>query len=447
MDIKLGKGIFARGVHPDDQKHWSKNLPIEVLPNPKELLIPFLQHIGAPCETSLKPRQKLEAGSIIANSEKFISAPIHASLAGTNGMLTKTTLPNGRHIDTMPIKVDNPDQVETNLWEQIKSKNWPLTSLDKYIPNQIKENTKNAGIVGMGGAAFPTHVKLTTNEKKPIDTILINGCECEPYLTSDYRLMCEAPYAIIMGALLAAKCVNAKNIIIAIEDNKPEAIKNLQMAAKETNVKVFPVKTKYPMGGEKQLIVAILDKEVPINGLPLDVGVIVLNVGTASSIAQATINEKPLTHRVISISGSGINQPKNLFVPIGTTYSQIIEYCGGLKSNTARVISGGPMMGFTIGDLNTPITKGTSGIVVLTDSDINLIEETACVRCGKCVDVCPLNLVPTKIAHASKFEDWDLAKTYYITACCECGCCTYTCPAGIPLVQLMRTGKAKLPKE
>ena len=294
------------------------------------------------------------------------------------------------------------------------------------------------------GAAFPAHVKYTPNDDKPVDTVLINGCECEPYLTPDYRVMLEGTQAVIAGAILAGRAAGARDIIIGIEDNKPEAVKVLRHAAQGTDVQIAVLKTKYPQGSEKQLIMAVLKREVPLGGLPLDVGVAVSNVGTAAAIARAVMRGKPLTHRVVSVTGSGIRNPKNLLVPIGISYRELIDYCGGLKEDAARIISGGPMMGFAFANLDAPVTKGTSAMTVLTAEDVRKAEETACIRCGRCVDACPMNLVPTKIALASRAKDVDLAQAYHIMACFECGSCAFTCPASIPLVQLVRTGKAQV---
>jgi electron transport complex protein RnfC len=319
--------------------------------------------------------------------------------------------------------------------------------VDRFDGKQIAEAVAEAGIVGLGGAAFPTHVKLLRNDKKPIDTIIVNGCECEPYLTSDYRLMVEAPKPIVTGALLAARANGSERVVVLIEDNKPEAIARMRQAAGGTGIEIAAAKTKYPQGGEKQAILAVTGREVPTGGLPLDIGVVVVNVGTAAAIARAVVRGKPLTHRVVAVTGPGVKQPKNILAPVGVSYGELIDFCGGLTDDAARVIAGGPMMGFTLGDLATPVTKGTSGVTVLTEREVRHGAETACVRCGRCVDACPLSLVPTKIALAARHGDWEQAKRYYITACMECGCCAYTCPASLPLVQMIRLGKAQMPRE
>jgi electron transport complex protein RnfC len=280
------------------------------------------------------------------------------------------------------------------------------------------------------------------NEKKPIHTVLINGCECEPYLTSDYRMMVEYAEPIVTGALLLGRAAGAGEIIIGIEDNKPKAVESMKKAAEGTGIRVKVLQTKYPQGSEKQLIMAITGKEVPLGGLPLDVGFAVSNVSTAAAVARAVLRGKPLTHRVVSVTGGGIKTPKNLLVPFGITMGELIEFCGGLTKDAARIVAGGPMMGFAFSDMNTPVTKGTSGITILTHADLERETETSCVRCGRCVDVCPMNLVPTRLALASRYKNTDVAERYNIMACFECGSCAYICPANIPIVQLVRTGKA-----
>ena len=441
-----GKGSFPRGVHPPEGKLFAENSAVEIPPCPAKVAVPLLQHAGAPAESLVKIRQEVTLGEPIGAQAGFISAGVHATVAGKVGKQGVCTLPNGRHVAMIPITAEG-DQLEgQQLWDDVFGGDWPTEGLDNYSHEQISQAVKDAGIVGLGGAAFPTYVKFARNEAKPIDTILVNGCECEPYLTADYRVMLQAPAPIITGALLAARAAGAKNVIIAIEDNKPQAIETMAKAAGSTGVKIAQLHTKYPMGGEKQTILATLGRTVPTGGLPLDVGVVVINVGTAAAIARAVLRGRPLTHRIMTVSGAGIAEPKNLLVPIGISYAELVDYCGGLRDNAARIVAGGPMMGFTLGDLNTPVTKGASGLTVLTRDDVACAEETNCVRCGRCVDVCPLNLVPTKLALAAKHEDWDLAKRYHLMACMECGCCAYSCPASLPLVQLMRVAKAKMPR-
>lgn len=436
------KSTFRRGVHPAERKHLAEDAAIEVLPTPKEVHISLLQHLGAPCEPTVKPRSEVALGDVVGQSGAFVSAPVHASVAGTVARQSMVTLPNGRHVPAVPIKAaDEQPLTGEALLEEIFGGEWPVDDIERCEPQQIVEAAKSGGLVGLGGAAFPTHVKLTRNEKTPIHTLLVNGCECEPYLTADYRLMLQAPAAIVAGGLVARRAVGAAEVIVCIEDNKPRAVETLRKAAEGTDVQVRVMRTKYPQGGEKQLIVAVLGKEVPTGGLPLHVGVVVINVGTAAALARAVLRGKPLTHRVVTVSGHGIRRPKNLLVPIGTSYRVLIEYCGGLTEDAARVVAGGPMMGFTLGSLDVPVTKGTSGISVLTRAEVAKAEETACVRCGRCVDVCPMRLVPTRLALAARADNAELAQRYHIAACMECGCCAYVCPASLPLVQLIRLGK------
>ena len=441
-----GTGNFARGIHPPERKILAADVAIEVMDPPAAVLLPLLQHTGALCTPAVKNRQVVALGDLIGRAEAFVSAPVHASIAGKAGNPTVTTLPNGRHVSAIPLRAEGEQLSGSQLWEDLYGGQWPRTDLEQYSAEQIVPAVREAGVVGMGGAAFPAHVKLTRNDGKPIDTLLLNGSECEPYLTADYRLMVEVPEPIVTGGLLAGRAVQARDVLIAVEDNKPEAVAALRRAVDGTGVRVAVVHTKYPMGGERQLIPAVLGREVPTGGLPLDVGVVVMNVGTAAAVARAVVRGKPLTHRVVTVSGAGIEQPKNLLVPLGVSYREVISCGGGLRPEAARVVAGGPMMGFAVGDLDAPVTKGTSGVTVLTRDDLRDVEQIACVRCGRCVDVCPLHLVPTKIAMASKHRDWDLARQYHVMACMECGCCAYICPSGLPLVQLIRMGKATIPK-
>ncbi|MGB2822582.1 MAG: electron transport complex subunit RsxC [Phycisphaerae bacterium] len=442
-----GSATFPRGVHPPERKDLAEDRAIEVLPVPKQVTIPLVQHLGAPAEPLVKPKQAVALGEKIGQAGGFISAAVHATVAGVVGRPTAVTLPNGRHVPAVPIAAaDEQPLAGDALRQDTFGGHWPV-DVEGYGPKQIAEAVSEAGIVGLGGAAFPTHVKLIRNDKKPIDTLLVNGCECEPYLTADYRLMVEHPEPIVTGALLAGRANGVERIVVVIEDNKPEAVEAVRAVAGPAGVEVAVVKTKYPQGGEKQAVLAITGREVPTLGLPLDIGVVVVNVGTAAAIARAVVRGRPLTHRVVSVTGAGVAEPKNLLVPIGASYRELIDYCGGLTPDAARVIAGGPMMGFTLGDLDVPVTKGTSGVTVLTHRDIRRGPETTCLRCGQCVDACPLNLVASKLAQAARGGDWDLARRYHILACMECGCCAYACPASLPLVQLIRMGKAQMPRE
>lgn len=443
--MKAARRSFGGGVHPPERKSQAESLPIEVLPTPKLISVPLLQHLGAPCDALVKNREEVTIGQVIGRSEAPISAPVHSSVEGTMAKPSVATLPNGRHVASLPIKAAAEQSLEgRDLFDDHFGGDWPTAETREHTPESIVDAVREAGLVGMGGAAFPTWVKLTRNPERPVDTLLINGCECEPYLAADNRLMIEAASPVINGALLAAKAAGAERVVVAIEDNKPEALAAMREAAAGTGVEVSSIPTKYPQGAEKQLVLVTLGRTVPRGGLPLDVGVVVINVGTAAAIARAVQRGKPLTHRIVTVSGDGIVTPKNILVPIGTAYRDVIEFAGGLRSDAARVIAGGPMMGFTLGEFGVPVTKGTSGITVLTHGNLRQAEETACVRCGRCVDVCPMLLVPTRIALAARYGSWDLVERFHADACMECGCCAFECPAQIPLVQLIRLGKVHL---
>ncbi len=442
-----GEKTFDRGIHPHDWKELSADAAVEVLPTPAAVTVPLVQHIGAPCVGTVKPRTTVEMGDVLGQAEAFVSAPVHSPIRGTTALETMVTLANGRHVPAIPVKAEGEQLTGPALFEAIFGGDWPTEGLDAYEPDTIVQAIQAAGLVGMGGAGFPTHVKLKLNPHKPVDTLLVNGCECEPYLTADHRLMLEAPRPRPPGARRAAGAAGATRVAVAIEDNKPQAIAALQQAAEGTGVEIVPTATRYPMGGEKQTILAVLGREVPTGGLPLDVGVVVVNVGTTAAIARAVVRGQPLTHRIITVTGRGVNRPCNVLAPVGVSMQELIDFAGGLNERARRVVSGGPMMGFAVQDLSTPVTKGTSGITVLIQEDVDAAPETACVRCGRCVDVCPVGLVPTRIAMAVRNKDWETAKKYNIMACIECGCCGYACPASIPLVQIIRAGKAMMPRE
>ena len=444
-DRLAGLKSFPRGIHPPHRKKMSEAEAIEPFVPKGQMIVPLAQHIGGACEPLVKPRTEITYAEKIADTDVFVSAPIHASVNGKTGAATVALLPNGRRVPAMTvIPAEEGPVLPENFFEQFLDRNWDNVEPTSYEPEAICKAIRDGGVVGLGGATFPTHVKLTRNPDRPVDTIILNGSECEPYLTADHRLMLECPEAIIVGLQLATHAAGTERAIVAIENNKPEAIKAMRQAVQgRPGVEVVVCATKYPMGGERQLVSAVLGRTVPSapKGLPLDVGVVLVNVATAHSIARAVVRHLPLTHRVVTVTGHGVSRTGNLLVPVGTMLSELIEYCGGVTAHALKVVAGGPMMGPTLPNLNVPVVKGTGGITVMVEEEMAHWIESPCIRCSACVDNCPLHLSPTKIAHAVKYRDYDLADQYDMMACCECGCCAYVCPAEIPLVQYIRAGK------
>lgn len=426
---------FNGGVHPEEQKTLTENLEFEVMPNPKQIIVPLSQHAGKPAKPLVKKGSEVKAGEVIAEQDGFVSSPIHSPVSGK--VLKIATNVNANGFLKEAIIIEPSDSSELILM--------PALDTEKISADEIKERIKLAGIVGQGGAAFPTHVKLNPPKDKKIDYVLLNGCECEPYLTRDYRFMIERTDDVISGLKLIMKTVGAGKGAIGIEDNKPLAVEKLKEAVKNfPNISIEVLETKYPQGAEKMLIKAVTGKEVPPGKLPFDVGCIIQNIGTALAIHDAVVKGEPQLTAALTVSGKGVSKQKNLVVKVGTPISDVLDYCGGVTDNAVKVVVGGPMMGVAQYDFSAPVMKATSGIVVLTEEEINNQPETNCLRCGKCVDVCPLNLLPTKLARLTQLERYEDAEKLDITVCMECGTCTFACPANIPLVQWIRLGKQKV---
>ena len=420
---------FSGGVHPAEQKN-TENCAIEIMPVPKRVYIPFSQHTGKPAKPSVKKGDEVRIGTKIGEADGFISASVHASISGKVIDIAEHPHPViGSSLCCI---------IESNDSEDWSSDLEGDQDIGKMSSAQLVEIVKEAGIVGLGGAAFPTHVKLSPPKDKKIDSLIINGCECEPMLTADHRLMLEYTAAIIEGAQVFQQILNAQNLIFAIEDNKKDAIALFQ----KEGVRVARLKTKYPQGAEKQLIKAILRREVPRGGLPMDVGCVVHNVGTCYAALLAFKFRKPLIDRVVTIAGDGVKENKNVLVRIGTPVSDIVDYCGGYVERPMRIIFGGPMMGIAQYADSVPVIKGTSGILVWQDA--RTIEEGPCVRCAGCVDACPMGLMPTEICSNVKNRNFDAAEAYGVLDCIECGCCAYVCPAAIPLVHYFKYGKSEI---
>ena len=424
---------FKSGIHPNDYKIQTQSLPIEVLPTPKEVFIPLQQHIGAPCKPVVEVKEEVKIGQVIGSTEAYVSSPVHATISGIIKNIGRYPNPTGGRTQMVHI-IASDDEEPNGVYTEV---DWTKLSID-----DLKNRIKNAGIVGLGGAAFPTHVKLSPPEDKPIDTFILNGCECEPFLTADHRTMLEMPENILKGMAIIMKVLGVKKGYIGIESNKADAIESMLKSANGYGFEVITVKTKYPQGAEKMLIKAVKKRKVPTGGLPMDVGAVVQNVGTAVAVANAVSFEKPLTQRVVTITGNGIKEPKNLLVTIGTKFSDVIEFCGGLVDETAQVFMGGPMMGIAQYDLSVPVIKATSGIVCTTN--FKQVEPLACIGCGSCVQSCPMFLMPTRLARLSLIRHWSDADKMGIMNCIECGSCAYVCPSSIPLVQWIRVGKQKV---
>ncbi|MGM0688999.1 MAG: electron transport complex subunit RsxC [Bacillota bacterium] len=437
----MSNTVFKGGVHPDYYKEITATMAVTAMKAPDKVVIPLQQHIGAPCEPleSIEVGTEVKSGQKIADSSGFVSAPIHASVSGKITAIGPFSHPLGRPVQSITIESDGQDH-----WaESIE----PDGDLDKLSQDDLRKIIREAGIVGLGGATFPAHVKLSPPPDKTIDIVVINGAECEPYLTADHRVMLEKPEKIVFGLKVMIKALGAGKGIIGVEDNKADAIRVMEKAvAKEESITVMPLHTKYPQGAEKMLIQVTTGRKVPSGGLPLEIGVVNHNVGTAVAITNAIREGKPLIERVLTVTGSGINHPANLMVRIGTLVSEVIAACGGMTENTRKLIIGGPMMGLTQPDPEVPVIKGTSGILALTDEDVYIAESSPCIRCAKCVSVCPVQLMPTSIAQAAEHELFKRAEKLNAMDCFECGCCAYICPSKIPLVQLIRIAKAEIAK-
>ncbi|OIO00529.1 electron transport complex subunit RsxC [Candidatus Desantisbacteria bacterium CG_4_10_14_0_8_um_filter_48_22] len=456
---------FPGGIHPPESKHFTERKPIEDMPVPSLVVIPLQQHTGAPCEPLVKPGDEVKEGQKIGDSKSFVSAPLHSSISGKVSAIEPRPHPViPKDVLSIVIEANSPQSTDHGQ-ETTASKPWtvdrgPSTELlTQLTPQQIKEKIREAGVVGLGGAAFPTHVKLSPPPEKKIDTVILNGCECEPYLTNDHQLMLEKPAEILEGLKIILKVLGINRAFIAIESNKLDAIEKLRtthdpQGRRTTNndIHLAPVKTKYPQGAEKQLIKAILNREVPGGGLPFDVGVIVQNVGTAFAIYEAVTSGKPLIERVVTVTGPGIKEPRNLRVRIGTPVSRVIEYCGGLIAGASsgpdfvgtfpKIIMGGPMMGIAQYTLDVPVIKGTSGILVL--NDVKEEKEGPCIKCGRCVDICPMYLMPNRIGDYAGIDIFERCKELGIMDCMECGACAFVCASRRPLVHLIKYAKSRL---
>jgi electron transport complex protein RnfC len=426
------------GVHPAENK-LSAQKAIEELALPKTVFIPVGQHIGSPAEPIVQKGDKVKVGQLVAKSSGFVSANIHSSVSGTV-----------KKIETGPDTSGYPKkgiyiEVEDDIWDEKIDRSSELKSEIGMDAAAILTKIQDAGIVGLGGATFPTHVKLIPPKGMKADVLLINGVECEPYLTSDHRMMLEHTEELIVGVQLLMKALNVNRAAIGIENNKPDAIsKIIKIAYKNSNISVIPLKVKYPQGGEKQLIKAATGREVPSGALPISVGAVVTNIATTFAVYEAVQKNKPLFERVVTVTGKSLNNPSNFKVRIGTSINELILAAGGLPENCGKIVNGGPMMGKALTNTEVPVTKGTSGVLIMPEKESKRGEIMPCIRCSRCVSVCPMGLEPFLLMTVSEKQIWERAENEKIMDCIECGSCSYTCPANRPLLDYIRLGKGKV---
>ena len=433
------KTFSIGGVHPAENK-LSAGSPILEAALPKQAVFSMFQHIGAPAKPVVQKGDVVKVGTLLAEAGGFVSAPVYSSVSGKVNKIDAVLDASGTR--RMAVIVD----VEGDEWEESIDRSKDLVRLSDrpdLDSKTIVEKIKNAGIVGLGGATFPCHVKLTPPPGSKAECVIINAVECEPYLTADHRLMLEHSDEILVGVDLIMKAVNVTKGYIGIENNKPDAIKLMTEKAKQyPNIEIVPLKVKYPQGGEKQLIDAVIGRQVPAPpAIPISVGAVVQNVGTAFAIYEAVMKNKPLIDRIITVTGKSVKNPGNLLARLGTPFQQLIDECGGLPEDTGKIIGGGPMMGKALLSLDVPMTKGSSGLLIMNQQEARRSEPQPCIRCAKCVSACPMGLEPYLLSKLSAMEDWEAAEKNDIVSCIECGSCQFTCPSNRPLLDMMRVGK------
>lgn len=432
MEIKSFKG----GLDLPHNKSFTEGKPITHISLPTEIVIPLSQHTGAPCEPVVKVGDKVKAGQKVGESDKFVSAPVHTSLSGRVKAIEKRPSITGQMVESIVIQVDK-EQKDMELADT-------GVDLQKVTREEILAAVKEAGIVGMGGATFPVSVKLSPPPDKPVDTLLINGCECEPFLTCDHRMMLEKSEELLEGIKLLMKVLDVKKCFVCIEDNKEDAITALQEKNEDSRITLVRMPTRYPQGSEKHLIKVVLDRTVPSGGLPFDVGALVQNVSTTVAIYEAVKYGKPLIERVVTVTGTNIGEPKNILTKIGTPLQHLIEECGGILKEPAKVVVGGPMTGKAQRTLDVPVVKGTTGVVVLPVTAKAETTYSDCVRCGKCVEHCPMFLYPNELGIYAEVEMYAAAEKWDAMDCIECGICACVCPSNRPLVMFIQRAKGAI---
>lgn len=426
---------FKGGVHPPENKIQTEDKAVEKIKTPKMLYVPLLQHIGTPLDPLVKIGDRVLKGQKIADSTAMFSAPIHSPVSGTVKKIEDIPFPLMGKVKG--IVIENDEQEE---WAELsKLENWEQSSKEELLA-MIREK----GVVGLGGASFPTHIKLNPPAGTEIDVLLINGAECEPYLNSDNRMMIEEPEKIISGIKIMKKILGVEKVYVGIEDNKKPAIEAMEKAAEGTGIEIVSLKTQYPQGGEKQLIKAVVNREVPSGKLPSSVGVVVNNTGTAAAIYEGLVEGKPLIEKIVTVSGKAVKEPKNVRVPIGMYFSEILDYCGVERENIQKIVMGGPMMGAAQHTESVPVIKGTSGILALTKDETNECKARPCIGCGRCVTACPMGLAPIMYARLGEFQEWEEMEKHNLMDCIQCGSCQYICPSNRPLTEAIVLGKAKI---
>ena len=431
---KMSILTFKGGVHPYDGKELSKDVAVRKILPEGELVFPVSQHIGAPAKPVVEVGERVLKGQLIAGADGFVSANIHSSVSGTVKKIEKRLVPNGSKVLSIIIENDN-------LYEEY---NYGPNN-EPWSKDTIRKAVKDCGVVGLGGACFPTHVKLTPKDDKSIDYVIVNAAECEPYITSDYRRLVEQPSEVIEGLKIVLKLFENAKGVIAVENNKPDVIENLKkITEKEDKISVAELKTKYPQGSERHIIYAVTKRKINSSMLPADAGCIVDNVDTIYNIYRAVKFNKPLTERIVTVSGDGINSPCNLEVPFGTSHAQLVKEAGGMDENVEKIISGGPMMGQAMFSLEVPVIKGSSALLAFKQDEISRATMTNCLNCGKCAMVCPEGLICAKLAHAADANDMEAFVKMHGMECIECGTCNYNCPANRNITQSVRTMKRKV---
>ncbi len=427
---------FKGGVHPADSKALSASKPIQNAPLFEKYIVITHQNIGAPPEVLVKKGDTVKKGALLAKAAGFVSVPLHAPTSGTVTAIDKCPGPSSMSVPSVEITADGEDE-----WG---SPFEPIADWQNADPAELKQRVWDAGIVGMGGAAFPSHVKLSPPEGKSIDTLLLNGAECEPYLTADHRLMLEHTENVVLGAAILARILGVTNVVIGVENNKPDAIEKLDAVAGKYGVQVQGLPVNYPQGAEKQLIYAITGREVPAGGLPMDVSCVVQNVASAAAAADAVVKGLPSIERITTVTGTPIINPGNWRFRIGTPISKALELAGGVKEQPAKLLLGGPMMGFAQNSIDVTTMKNTSGILLISTDEVSLYTSEPCIRCGRCVECCPMQILPATISQAVENERFDWAEQLNVTACIECGSCSYSCPSHRPLNQHFKRAKAEI---